>query len=128
MKLGSTESNIHSNLLFVLADIMETCLLDTKELLAKDGFELRHEAKREFNNAMSSIRKLKFNIGKCAEDTQNNFGNDSDMLYETMKLIIDRCGANDYKLFELYNYIKAQKSDLNMKQLDSTVFSHVISK
>lgn len=128
MRLGNTESNVHSNLLFVMADILETCLLDTKKLLSKDGFELKHEARREFNNTISSIRKLKSNIDKCTGDTQNDFGNDSDMLYETIKLIIDRCGTNDYKLFELYNYIKTQKSELNMKQLDSTVFSHVISK
>lgn len=125
MNLGEKEANIHSNLLFVLADIIETCLMDTNQLLAKDGFEFRHEAKRNFNSIISSIKKLKRNIDHCSGETQDSFGKDSDMLYQTIKLLLDRCGVHDLTLLQIYQYIESFPSQLKMKELDNTVFNHI---
>lgn len=126
MLIGSTETNIHCNLLFLLADVMETAMMDVNELLKKDGNVLRHEARRNFNTAISSIRKLRHSaIDKCRTDTQQDFANDSDMTYEFLKLLIDRCGEDDEKLFKFYNYIKQFPSQCNMKQLDSSVFNAI---
>lgn len=59
--------------------------------------------------------------------TQEFFGKDSDMLYQALKLIIDRCGTDDVKLFKFFNYIKTFPSQLDM-DIDDTVFNGVCKK
>ena len=44
MKIGSKENklgHIYSNIAFVFVDVLETVLMNAKEELRKDGFELR---------------------------------------------------------------------------------------
>ena len=119
MIIGTSEMTIHSNLLFLLADVTETLMMDVQSMMNKNGFELRHEAKRNFNTAIHNIRKLKNSVSGCSQTTQENFGNDSDHMYEFIKLIIDRCGEDDEKMFKFYNYIKSFPSQCHMNNLDS---------
>ena len=49
------------------------------------------------------------------------------MLYQALKLIIDRCGTDDVKLFKFFNYIKTFLSQLDM-DIDDTVFNGVCKK
>lgn len=123
MIIGTSEMTIHSNLLFLMADITETLMMDVQSMMKKEGFELRHEAKRNFNTAIASIRKLKNSVSGCSQSTQENFGNDSDHMYEFIKLLIDRCGEDDEKMFKFYNYIKSFPSQCHMNNLDSSVFN-----
>ena len=121
-----TQSSIHSNLLFVLADVLESNLMDTNSLLRKEDKELRHDAKRNFNLAISAVRRIKTPVSHCSDTTQESFGNDSDMIYQIIKLLIDRCGDDDMKLFKFFNYIKTFPSQLNM-DIDDSVFSHIFN-
>ena len=110
MEIKSKENkrgNTHANITFVLLDMLETSLLNANECLKKEGCELRHESKRSFNTAIAAIKKLKGHVNKCSNDMQVNYGNDSDMLYNVLLLLIDRCGEDDMKLFQFYNYIKS---------------------
>lgn len=125
MLIGSNEMTIHTNLLFLLTDVAETLMMDVQEMLKKEGYGLRHEAKRNFNTAIHSLRKLKDTVNTCKEETQESFGNDSDCMYEFIKLLIDRCGEDDEKMFKFYNYIKQFPSQCDMKNLDSSVFNIV---
>ena len=127
MEIKSKENkrgNTHANITFVLVDMLETSLLNANECLKKEGCELRHESKRNFNNAIAAIKKLKGHVDKCSNDMQVNYGNDSDMLYNALLLLIDRCGDDDMKLFQFYNYIKAFPSK-DIIEADDTAFSHL---
>lgn len=112
METSKNQANILSNLSFVLVDIIESCFI---------------EAKREFNLLLSHCRNLKRYVRNCSEETQEFFGKDSDMLYQALKLIIDRCGTDDVKLFKFFNYIKTFPSQLDM-DIDDTVFNGVCKK
>lgn len=126
MIIGSNETNIHANLLFLMGDIMESLLMDVRQLLLKQNCELRHEAKREFNTAIHSLRKMKgAGINGCHIETQIDFGNDSDRMYEFIKLLIDRCGADDRLMLQLYDHIAAMPSKCGMKNLDRSVFNGI---
>ena len=61
----------------------------------KQGYDLRHDAKHNFNTAIAAIRRLKQDVDKTQLSTQENFGNDSDCLLAFIKLLIDRCGDDD---------------------------------
>ena len=127
MEIKSKENkrgNTHANITFVLLDMLETSLLNANECLKKEGCELRHESKHNFNTAITAIKKLKGHVNKCSNDMQVNYGNDSDMLYNVLLLLIDRCGEDDMKLFQFYNYIKSFPSK-NIIEADDTAFSHL---
>ena len=118
------QSNIHSNLLFVLTDVMETLLMDTNSLLKASNREFKQDTKRNFNTSLKALRLIKSPVSSLPDKTQCNFGNDSDMLYQMIKLIIDRCGASDEKMFQFFNYVHAFPSQLGV-DIDSSVFNFI---
>lgn len=110
----------------MLTDVVETLLYDLRSEMGKQGYELRHDAKRNFNTAIASIRKLKQDVDKTQFSTQENFGNDSDCLLAFIRLLVDRCGDDDKKMFEFYNYIKRFPSQLGLELADEkSVFAHI---
>jgi hypothetical protein len=95
MLIGTTDLNTTLNLTYVLTDVVETLLLDMRSEMKKQGYDLRHDAKHNFNTAIAAIRRLKQDVDKTQLSTQENFGNDSDCLLAFIKLLIDRCGDDD---------------------------------
>ncbi len=95
MLIGTTNLNTTLNLTYVLTDVVETLLLDMRSEMKKQGYDLRHDAKHNFNTAIAAIRRLKQDVDKTQLSTQENFGNDSDCLLAFIKLLIDRCGDDD---------------------------------
>jgi hypothetical protein len=130
MLVGTTNLNTTLNLTYVLTDVVETLLYDLRSEMGKQGYELRYDAKRNFNTAIAAIRKLKQDVDKTQFSTQENFGNDSDCLLAFIRLLIDRCGDDDKKMFEFYNYIKRFPSNLvsiyQTKKVRSLIFSKVV--
>lgn len=122
---GTDKINTITNIVFVLADVLESNLISMQDEFKKNGFELRHEAKRSFNTALANIKKLRREVDKCSESTQDNFGKDADMLNALMLMIIDRCGDDDMFHFKLYNYIKSFPSKLNLDLDLDDAFSHI---
>ena len=126
MLVGTTNLNTTLNLTYVLVDVVETLLYDLRSEMRKQGYELRHDTKRNFNSAITAIRRLKQDVDKTQFSTQENFGNDSDCLLAFIRLLVDRCGDDDRKMFEFYNFIKRYPSQLGLKLSDEmSVFAHV---
>lgn len=119
---------IRTNLLYVLADIAETLLMELERTFRRLGKTMRYDAKRDFNAAIRSIRRLKTDVNLCNDTRQEAFGNDADILYALLLLIVDRVGADDFIAFKLYNYIKAMPSSHHLEQdIDErVVFGHVL--
>ncbi len=127
MLVGTTNLNTTLNLTYVLVDVMETLLYDLRGEMNKQGYELRHDAKRNFNTAIAAIRRLKQDVDKTQFSTQENFGNDSDCLLAFIRLLVDRCGDDNKKIFEFYNLIKRHPSQLGLELSDErSVFAHVL--
>ena len=128
MLVGTTNLNTTLNLTYVLTEVVETLLLDMRSEMKKRGYDLRHDAKHNFNTAIAAIRRLKQDVDKTQFSTQENFGNDSDCLLAFIKLLIDRCGDDDKKMFAFYNYIKSYPSQLGLELSDEkSVFAHIFN-
>ena len=95
MLIGTTDLNTTLNLTYVLTDVVETLLLDMRSEMKKQGYDLRHDAKHNFNTVIAAIRRLKQDVDKTQFSTQENFGDDSDCLLAFIKMLIDRCGDDD---------------------------------
>lgn len=128
MLIGTTNLNTTLNLTYVLTDVVETLLLDMRSEMKKQGYDLRYDAKHNSNTAIAAIRRLKQDVDKTQFSTQENFGNDSDCLLAFIKLLIDRCGDDDKKMFAFYNYIKSYPSQLGLELSDEkSVFAHIFN-
>ena len=125
MIIGRNETNIHINLLFVLADVMDTLVLDLNQMLKKEGVTLKHETKRDFNALMKSVKNLRSTIKFGCQETRNDYANDSDRIYEYIKLLIDRVGTNDLLFYNLYQKLYELESTQDMKNLNLSVFDDV---
>mgnify|MGYP000509214739 CR=1 FL=1 len=117
---GTDKLNTITNIVFVLTDVLETNLLEMQQQYKKEGFELRHDSKRNFNTAIAAIKRLKSDVNHCSESTQENFGNDSDMVNAMLLTLIDNLA------YKMYEYIKSFPSKLNL-DLDNA-FSHLFKK
>ncbi len=128
MLVGTTNLNTTLNLTYVLVDVVETLLYDLRGEMNKQGYELRHDAKRNFNTAIAAIRRLKQDVDKTQFSTQENFGNDSDCLLAFIRLLVDRCGDDDNLAYKMYEYIKSFPSKLNLDLDLDNAFSHLFRK
>lgn len=125
---GTDKLNTITNIVFVLTDVLETNLLEMQQQYKKEGFELRHDSKRNFNTAIAAIKRLKSDVDHCSSSTQENYGNDADMINAMLLTLIDRCGDDDEFAFKLFNYIKSFPSKLNLELDLDDAFSHLFRK
>ena len=123
---GTDKLNTITNI--VLTDVLETNLLEMQQQYKKEGFELRHDSKRNFNAAIAAINRLKRDLDHCSANTQENYGNDADMINAMLLTLIDRCGDDDEFAFKLFNYIKSFPSKLNLELDLDDAFSHLFVK
>lgn len=125
---GKDALSIHTNICYVLADIIETNLMDLEEIFRKNNITLRHEQKRAFNAAISNIRKLCREVNYCNEKTQDYYGKDSDMMNAIILTLIDRCGNEDKLMWRFYEYVKSFPSQFNMVEDMDWAFEHIFNK
>ena len=125
---GTDRINTITNIVFVLSDVLEYNLINMQEEFKKNGFELRHEVKRNFNAALYNIKKLRKEINHCRTETQENYGNDADMLNAIILTLIDRCGNEDILMWKFYEYVKSFPSQFQMVDDMDWAFSHIFEK
>ena len=112
------QANIATNIAYIIADVMESALLDLDKACKVANKQLMHEERRNFNTAIAALKRLKQPVKDCPECVQEDFGDDADCIYQVIKLLVDRCGDDNAKLFQFYNYIKSFPSQLGMDLSD----------
>ena len=119
---------VKTNLLFTLIDVVETLLMEMERDMRLRGRAMQYSMKRDFNTTIHGVRRLKAELKHIGMNVQEAFGNDADILYALLLLIVDRVGADDLIAFKLYNYIKAMPSSHHLEQdIDErVVFGHVL--
>lgn len=75
-------AKFQTNLLFVLADVMELALMDCNESCRQIGKELRQEDKMHFNRAISEVRMIRRHLNKTSQKNQLDYGDAADEIYE----------------------------------------------
>ena len=125
---GVTQLAVKTNLLFTLIDVVETLLMEMERDMRLRGRAMQYSMKRDFNTTIHGVRRLKAELKHIGMNVQEAFGNDADILYALLLLIVDRVGADDLIAFKLYNYIKAMPSSHHLEQdIDERmVFGHVL--
>ena len=125
---GKDALAISTNFCYVLADLMETNLMDLESIFKKNNIALRHEQKRYFNVAIYNIRKLCREVNHCNDKIQEHYGNDADMLNAIILTLIDRCGNEDILMWKFYEYVKSFPSQFQMVDDMDWAFLHIFEK
>ena len=125
---GKDALAISTNYCYVLADLMETNLMDLESIFKKNNIALRHEQKRYYNAAISNTKKLCREVNHCNDKVQEHYGNDADMLNAIILTLIDRCGNEDILMWKFYEYVKSFPSQFQMVDDMDWVFSHIFEK
>ena len=125
---GKDALAISTNYCYVLADLMETNLMDLESIFKKNNIALRHEQKRYYNAAISNTKKLRREVNYCNEKVQEHYGNDADMLNAIILTLIDRCGNEDILMWKFYEYVKSFPSQFQMVDDMDWAFSHIFEK
>lgn len=125
---GKDALAISTNFCYVLADIMETSLMDLESIFKKNNIALVHEQKRYFNVAIHNIRKLCREVDHCDDKIKEHYGNDADMLNAIILTLIDRCGNEDKLMWRFYEYVKSFPSQFQMVDDMDWAFSHIFEK
>ena len=122
---------VRINLLYTLADIMETQLMELeRDIRRRTGHGMRFDAKRDYNAAIRAARRLLTDVNTCSRKTQEQFGDDADIIHALLLLIIDRTGDDDRLAYQLYRHIKAMPSKMHLEtDIDeASVFGEEIVK
>ena len=125
---GKDAISIQTNICYVLADLMETNLMDLESIFKKNNIALRHEQKRYYNAAISNTKKLCREVNHCNDKVQEHYGNDADMLNAIILTLIDRCGNEDILMWKFYEYVKSFPSQFQMVDDMDWAFSHIFEK
>ena len=125
---GKDALAISTNFCYVLADLMETNLMDLESIFRKNNIALKHEQKRYYNAAISNTKKLCREVNHCDEKVQEHYGNDADMLNAILLTLIDRCGNEDMLMWKFYEYVKSFPSQFQMVDDMDWAFSHIFEK
>ena len=104
-----------SNLCFLLVDVLESSFMEANEELKKENAEFKREAKRGFNLILNSCKNLKRTfIRENKEEVQEYYGRDSDVMYNMIKLLVDRCDESQEQSKEFFDYIKSFPSKIGL--------------
>lgn len=125
---GKDALAISTNFCYVLADLMETNLMDLESIFKKNNIALRHEQKRYYNAAITNTKKLCREVNHCNDKVQEHYGNDADMLNAIILTLIDRCGNEDILMWKFYEYVKSFPSQFQMVDDMDWAFSHIFEK
>lgn len=112
-------ATVTSNLALVLADVVNTLLMDTEADLKIFGAIFRHDEKWKYNQVVKHLRDAKKISGFICADTYKSaeadlFAEDCDWWYNLIRVIEDRTGDNIQKTRMLLEFVINMPSEMNM--------------
>jgi hypothetical protein len=106
--------SIETNMLWELADVTETMLLDLNSSLQAKGYKMKYDAKHAYNTAIRAVKNMLYYIKAYKEnDTKVHFGKASDTLLYMLLLINDRI-TTDEEMRAFIKSIEDMPSKLNL--------------
>ena len=94
-----------TNLLFLVADLMETLGVECEEMNARCGFKMKLKESRHFEFAMKHIKALRSVTRGLDATTQESFGSDAELLADLVYAAVSRTGSDDKLMYEFLEHI-----------------------
>lgn len=110
----SNEATILNNIMYILADMLESIMKEVEGIYGKEGKKLAYLTKHYFNTAIFNIKKFRGDTRTCSDEFQEEFGMTADAYLQVLLAIIDRSGKKPAKTYQFYNYVKNFPSQLGI--------------
>lgn len=102
-----SKGHVMANIAFILADVLEMFMFEVGDILKREKRGLRQEVKYRYNELQGALKMFRRSfISKTDINIQECYGQDSDIIFNMMKLIIDRCGSDINISKEIFDYIE----------------------
>ena len=110
---------IYTNIAYILADVTNSIVVDLEAILEKMAVKVNHGELKEFKKMLVEAKALKERSKKIAKPIYelkevDSAVTDSDWLLEMVLLLVDRVGDNPDKAEAVLNFLKNQKSEINL--------------
>lgn len=107
-------SLMSTNIVFLLADMLEAALVESIDINRKAGYELRYIDKHYVNTALHNIKLFRGSTKKCEETTQLELARDSEAWLQFMWMFTDRFSDKAEKIKEIYDLVEREPSHLHI--------------
>lgn len=111
----SQQTNTYNSLIYILADVLDSYLVELESGLKKDGFKVRHDVKFHLKKTIFHAKNLVDEINKLTENETLSIQYTGDFYAKFLMLLIDRTGMNDDKLKDVWRDIFNMTSEIGLK-------------
>lgn len=99
-----------NNLMFLVADMLETAMIDSMDANRRAGYTLRYSDKHYLQSALYNLKRFRSSTVTCGEHSQALLGKDSDSWIQFIWMAVDRLADKPEELYELYKKMKSYPS------------------
>lgn len=111
-----SKGHILANIAFIMSDVLEMLILEAGDELKKENRVLKQDVKYRYNNVKDALKLFRRSfLAKTKLEVQESYGKDSDIMYNMIKLIIDRSGDNLEISKDIFNDILKLPSQFNLE-------------
>ena len=105
---------IANNLMFILADMIESCKKVSDHEFSLQGMKMDAKTRNALNMIYFGACDMRRRLRETSDNEQTQFGNDADKLFKLILTAIDRTG-DDYRPIDLIiNFAESMKSQTNI--------------
>lgn len=111
-----SKGHILANIAFIMSDVLEMLILEAGDELKKENRVFKQDVKYRYNNVKDALKLFRRSfLVKTKLEVQESYGKDSDIMYNMIKLIIDRSGDNLEISKDIFNDILKLPSQFNLE-------------
>lgn len=111
-----SKGHILANIAFIMSDVLEMLILEAGDELKKENRVFKQDVKYRYNNVKDALKLFRRSfLAKTKLEVQESYGKDSDIMYNMIKLIIDRSGDNLEISKDIFNDISKLPSQFNLE-------------
>ena len=111
-----SKGHILANIAFIMSDVLEMLILEAGDELKKENRVFKQDVKYRYNNVKDALKLFRRSfLAKTKLEVQESYGKDSDIMYNMIKLIIDRSGDNLEISKDIFNDIFKLPSQFNLE-------------
>lgn len=112
------EAAMTTNLAYMVADMLESAIIDMQCAMEQSGLPMRFDQKRKWNALKNACTCVLNDIKHLDTQIKSDFGNDCDCHWVFMKTLISRTGSDYLKLYQFFQYLKSYPAQISFPNLD----------
>lgn len=111
----SIEGRLSNNMIFMLCDQIETLEMVAKEEAYKANFRWDKHTEMQLMKIKYAAKDMRKRTIETSEESQINFGDDSDKLLKLLLIAIDRTGNDNNVIDLIIKFAESFQSKMNLK-------------